>query len=160
MCAFAALWIVLWATHGLPLRASVCSGCPCWDPPMCPDALGGIKAERQPFVVVGAWSCQCLVCTLPNNFNVISPFSSSRVTALLVYVFRVPCPTTTLDIHGHWNVRNVLTFLVTYHPAVQSLSPAKSMERLQARVWHNAYPAHVHAPLPYVYSTREQTLLC
>ena len=26
---------------------------------MCLDAQGGIKAERQPFVVVGVWSCHC-----------------------------------------------------------------------------------------------------
>ena len=40
-----------WATHGLPLRASVYSGCIDRDPPMCLDAQGGIKAKRQPFVV-------------------------------------------------------------------------------------------------------------
>ena len=42
--------IVLWATHGLPFRASVYRGCPCWDPPMCPGAQGGIKEERQLFL--------------------------------------------------------------------------------------------------------------
>ena len=61
LCTFVSLWIVLWATHGLPLRASVYRGCPCRDPPMCLDAWCGIKAKRQPFVVVRVWSCQCLV---------------------------------------------------------------------------------------------------
>ena len=61
LCTFVALWIVLWATQGLPSRASVFRGCPCRDPPVCLDAQGGIKARRQPFVVVGVWSCQCLV---------------------------------------------------------------------------------------------------
>ena len=56
----------------------------------------GIKTERQPFVVVGVWSCG-FVRALPNKFSVISPFSSSRATALLLYVFRVPCLTTILD---------------------------------------------------------------
>ena len=97
LCPFVAQWIVLWATHGLPFRASLHCGCPCCDPPVCPDTHVGITAERQPFVVVGVWSCQCLVRTLPNKFNVISPFPSSRVTALLLYVFRVPCLTTSLD---------------------------------------------------------------
>ena len=46
---------------------------------MCLDAQGGIKAERQPFVVVGVWSCHC------------------DFTALLLYAFRVPCLTTILD---------------------------------------------------------------
>ena len=35
--------------------------CPCGDPPLCLVAQDGIRAERQPFVVVGVWSCQCLV---------------------------------------------------------------------------------------------------
>ena len=72
LCTFVARWIVLWATHGLPSRASVYRGCPCRDPPMCLDAQCGVKAERQPFVVVGVWSCRCLLCALPNIFNVIS----------------------------------------------------------------------------------------
>ena len=65
LCTFVALWIVLWATHGLALRASVYRWCPCRDPPMCLDAQGGIKVKRQPFVAVGAWSC------LPNKVNVV-----------------------------------------------------------------------------------------
>ena len=53
LCTFVALWIVLWATHGFPLRASMHRGCPCPDPPMCLDAQGGIKTKRQPFVSRG-----------------------------------------------------------------------------------------------------------
>ena len=56
-----ALRIVLWATHALPLRASVYRACPCQDLQMCLNAQGGIKAKRQPFVVVGVRSCQSLV---------------------------------------------------------------------------------------------------
>ena len=106
--------IVLWATHSLLLRASVYRGCPCWDPPMCPDAQVGIRAERQPFVVVGVWSFHCLVRTLPNKFNVISPFASSGVTALLLYVFRVPCLTTILD---SWSLEceNTYTIGTDFH---------------------------------------------
>ena len=55
LCTFVALWIVLWVTHGLPLRASVYRGCPCRDPPMCLDAQGGIKAKRQIFL----WLLEC-----------------------------------------------------------------------------------------------------
>ena len=76
---FVALWTVLWATHGLPSRASVYRGCPWRDPPMCLDAKGGIKAKRQPFVVVGVWSCQCRV--------VVSP---ARRTALFCEHFVAP----------------------------------------------------------------------
>ena len=90
LCTFVALWIVLWATHGLPSRTSVYRGCPCRDPPMNLDAQGCIKAKRQPSVVVVVWSCQCLV--------VVFQTSSQRgFTALLLYAFRVPCLTTILD---------------------------------------------------------------
>ena len=86
LCTFVALWIVSWATHGLPLRASVYRGCPCWDAPMCLDAQGGIKTKRQPFVVVGVWSCQCLV--------VVQTRSTWLHPSALV---RVSCLTTILD---------------------------------------------------------------
>ena len=37
----------------------------CGAPPMCLDAPHDIKAKRQPFfVVVGMWSCRCLLCLL------------------------------------------------------------------------------------------------
>ena len=42
---------------------------------MCLDAQGGIKARRQPFVVVGVWSCQCLV-VVQKKVNVIAHFCS------------------------------------------------------------------------------------
>ena len=74
---------------GLPSRASVYRGCPCRHPPVCLDAQGGIKAERQPFVVVGVWSSQCLWWS--------SKQAQRDFTALLLYAFRVPCPTTILD---------------------------------------------------------------
>ena len=48
--------------HRRPSLAGI--GVPCMslrEPPMCLDAQGGIKAKRQPFAVVGVWSCQCLV---------------------------------------------------------------------------------------------------
>ena len=76
LCTFVALWIVLSATHGLPLRASVYRGCPCRDPPMCLDAQGGIMAKRQPFL----WLLECVVLSIslggPNKVNVIAPFCS------------------------------------------------------------------------------------
>ena len=55
------------------------------------------KQSANPCVVVGVLSCQCLVRTPPHKFNEISPFSSSRVAALVLYEFRVPCLTTILD---------------------------------------------------------------
>ena len=67
-----ALWFVLWATHGLRLRALVYRGCPCRDPPMCLDVQGGIKAKRQPFC--GCWSVVLSMSCggLANKVNVIS----------------------------------------------------------------------------------------
>ena len=82
LCTFVALWIVLWATHGLPLWASVYRGCPCRNPLMCLDAHGGIKAKRQPFVVVGVFLSMSRGG--PNEVNVIAPFCSCTC-----FVFRV-----------------------------------------------------------------------
>ena len=96
LCTFLALWIVLWATHGLPSRASVYRGGPCWDPWMCLDSQGGIKAKRRPFL----WLLDDLVD--------VSWWSKRQLdfTALLLYVFRVQQQ---LFIHGHWNVRKLTT---------------------------------------------------
>ena len=81
---FVALWIVLWATHGLSFRASVP-----WvslpgptDVPWCPGWHHG-KAPTLFFVVVGVWSCRCLLCT-STWFHCIA-------------LVRVSCLTTTLD---------------------------------------------------------------
>ena len=48
-----------------------------------------------------AVTCLCLLRTLPNRLNVISPFSSSRATALHWYALRVPYRTT---IHDSWSL--------------------------------------------------------
>ena len=64
---------------------------------MCLDAKGGIKAERQPFVVVGMWSCQYLLVVFRTRVNVIAPFCSCTC-----FMFRV---WQQFLIHGHWNVR-------------------------------------------------------
>ena len=44
--------------HPRPLLSGI--GVP-WVSLPGPTDVPGIKAERQPFVVVGVWSCQCLV---------------------------------------------------------------------------------------------------
>ena len=45
-------------------------------------------------------------------------------------------------------------------PRPSHARPAQGMERLQAFVWPNAYPAYVQAPLPHVCRIREHTPLC
>ena len=73
-CTLVTLSIVLWATHGLPLWASVYRGCLCWDPPMCLDAQGGIKGKVQN--LCGCWSVLLMFRGGPNKVNVIAAFCS------------------------------------------------------------------------------------
>ena len=49
------LWCVR-ATHGLPFRAPVYRGCPCWDPPGCSHIQGDVTTKRQPMCV-----CLCVL---------------------------------------------------------------------------------------------------
>ena len=65
---------MLWSTLGLSLQASVYRSCPCRDPQMCVDALGGIQP------ICGGWSVVVsMFCGgLPNKVNV-------DVTALPLY---------------------------------------------------------------------------
>ena len=100
LCTLIAQWILLWTTHGLPSRASVYCGCPCWDPPMCLDAQGS-----------------CLV--------VVFQTGQRDFTALLLYAFRVPCLTT---IHDSWSLEgeNTLLLLDEWGCSANTSSPTSS----------------------------------
>ena len=87
-----------------PLGHRCTVGCPCRDPPVCLDAQGGIKAERQPFC--GCWSVVLsLSCGGPNKANVIAPFCSctcfvfdnnSAFTVIGMREYLHPCSTRAL----------------------------------------------------------------
>ena len=66
LCTFAALWIVFWATQGLPSRASVYRGSPCRDPPMCLDAQ--VWHQGKAPTLCGCWSA---VLSTPKRLLVI-----------------------------------------------------------------------------------------